>query len=95
MRTKRLDSGQDHFPILRVTGPVRRLVLVLGDQLDPEANALTQFDRARDAIPCHIQPLLHAGLERGVHPAWILSDVQGDGAARDGAAIRRGTWRLL
>lgn len=50
MRTKRLDSGQDHFPILRVTGPVQRLVLVLGDQLDPNASALTQLDKARDAI---------------------------------------------
>ncbi|QOJ16040.1 MAG: cryptochrome/photolyase family protein [Planctomycetia bacterium] len=35
---------------MRVTGPVRHLALVLGDQLDPQAGALTSLDPARDAL---------------------------------------------
>jgi deoxyribodipyrimidine photolyase-related protein len=50
MRAKRPSLRQSRFPILRVTGPVRRLVLVLGDQLDPEVSALAQLDKARDAV---------------------------------------------
>lgn len=50
MTTKQPTSRQDCFPTLRATGPVRRLVLVLGDQLDPEVSALTQLDKARDAV---------------------------------------------
>jgi len=34
----------------RVTGPIRRLVLVLGDQLDPRAKAVADLDPARDAV---------------------------------------------
>jgi len=38
------------FPTLRVTGPVRRLVLVLGDQLDAAAAPLRVLDRSHDAV---------------------------------------------
>ena len=34
----------------RMTGPLRHLVLVLGDQLDEDASALADFDPALDAI---------------------------------------------
>ncbi len=38
------------FPPLRVRGSVRRLVLVLGDQLDEDAAVLRGLDKARDAV---------------------------------------------
>ena len=38
------------FPTMRVTGSVRRLVLVLGDQLDRSAAAFDGFDAERDAL---------------------------------------------
>lgn len=43
-------AGADRFPLLKVIGPVRRLVVVLGDQLDPQAASLTRLDRRRDAV---------------------------------------------
>ncbi len=50
MKKNRPNLGQDRFPVLRVAGPVRRLLLVLGDQLDPQVGASTPFDKAHDAM---------------------------------------------
>lgn len=50
MNTKRRTHEHERFPKWSVAGPVRRLVLVLGDQLDPNASSLTQFDKTRDAV---------------------------------------------
>jgi deoxyribodipyrimidine photolyase-related protein len=38
------------FPRLSVRGPVRRLTVVFGDQLDPQARSLTCLDKRRDAV---------------------------------------------
>ena len=38
------------MPKLAVRGPVRRLWIVLGDQLNPDANELEGLDKSRDAI---------------------------------------------
>lgn len=45
-KTKRPDA----FPRLGVSGPVRALVVVLGDQLDERSSAFDAFDPARDAV---------------------------------------------
>lgn len=38
------------FPLMNVSGAVRRLVVVLGDQLDSSLAAFDAFDRERDAV---------------------------------------------
>jgi deoxyribodipyrimidine photolyase-related protein len=38
------------MPKLAVRGPVRRLAIVLGDQLDFDADAIKELDKSRDAI---------------------------------------------
>ncbi|MBP7937374.1 MAG: cryptochrome/photolyase family protein [Phycisphaerae bacterium] len=38
------------MPTLAVRGPVRRLAIVLGDQLNPHAEAMTHLHKSRDAI---------------------------------------------
>jgi deoxyribodipyrimidine photolyase-related protein len=38
------------FPRLKVRGRVRQLVLVLGDQLNSQAEALTRIDKTKDAV---------------------------------------------
>jgi deoxyribodipyrimidine photolyase-related protein len=40
----------ESFPDLKADGPVARLALVLGDQLDAKAKALTELDRQADAV---------------------------------------------
>jgi deoxyribodipyrimidine photolyase-related protein len=42
--------GEAAIPSMRVTGAVRRLVIVLGDQLDRSSTAFDGFDDSRDAI---------------------------------------------
>jgi len=50
MKPKRPASQRRGLPQLAVTGPVRRMVVVFGDQLDSRAGALSGLDRARDAV---------------------------------------------
>lgn len=50
MRPKPPRHLHDSMPNLAVRGPVRRLAIVLGDQLDPAADAIKGLDTSRDAI---------------------------------------------
>ena len=50
MIKKRRTDQRPAFPRLSVHGPVRRLAIVFGDQLDPQSRALTGLDKSRDAI---------------------------------------------
>ncbi|MHC5115286.1 MAG: cryptochrome/photolyase family protein [Planctomycetota bacterium] len=43
-------AARTTFPSMHVTGPVRNLVVVFGDQLDRHAAAFDGFDTARDAV---------------------------------------------
>lgn len=50
MRTEHATVRSQRFPTLRVRGAVRNLAIVLGDQLDPHAAALTGLDASTDAV---------------------------------------------
>lgn len=50
MSESRSARAPRRFPGLRGGAPVRRLALVFGDQLDPDVRALTDLDKAHDAV---------------------------------------------
>lgn len=50
MRSKAARRAHDRMPQLAVRGRVGRLSIVLGDQLNPHAEAITHLDKSRDAI---------------------------------------------
>ena len=50
MRPKQTRRLQDSMPNPAMRGPVRRLAIVLGDQLDFDADAIKELDKSPDAI---------------------------------------------
>lgn len=50
MRSKTIHCVHDRMPQSTVRGRVDRLLIVLGDQLNPHAEAMTALDKSRDAI---------------------------------------------
>ena len=50
MRSETTHRAHDRMPQLAVRGRVGRLSIVLGDQLNPYAEAITDLDKSRDAI---------------------------------------------